>query len=117
LHISTEHVYNSPSGVTSIEFIANRADESGTTRRVVESVQRLEKVQNDVLSGKEAIGIFTRVRVAVGVSGSLNFVDLRQFRRIGLNACPLYYSSPVYTELLIRFSYTKFSEDEVKEFD
>jgi hypothetical protein len=70
-----------------------------------------------VVIGKEAIDICTRFRVAVDVSGSLNFVVLRLFRRIGLNACPFYYSSPVYTELLIGFSYTKFSEDEVKKFE
>jgi hypothetical protein len=70
-----------------------------------------------VVSGKEAIDICTRVRVAVDVSGCLNFVDLRLFCRIGLNACPFYYSSPVYTELLIGSSYTKFSEYEVKEFE
>jgi hypothetical protein len=69
------------------------------------------------ITGKEAIDICTRVRVAVDVSGCLNFVDLRLFCRIGLNACPFYYSSPVYTELLIGSSYTKFSEDEVKEFE
>jgi hypothetical protein len=55
--------------------------------------------------------------VAVDVSGSLNLSDLRLFRRIGLNACPLYYSSPVYTKLLVGLSYTKFSEDEVNEFE
>jgi hypothetical protein len=68
-------------------------------------------------TGKEAIDICTRVGVAVDVYGSLNFVGLRLSCRIGLNACPFYCSSPVYTELHIGLIYAKFSEDEVKEID
>jgi hypothetical protein len=57
------------------------------------------------INGKEAIDIRTRVRVAIVVSGSLNFVDLRLSSSIGLNAALFCYSSAVYTGLLLGLSY------------